>query len=61
MSFRTNRESLIHRETRYRVLLSITYIIKYVFSITHKPSIITHLRITSYIYTYTHTHIKAYN
>lgn len=61
MSFSTNTQSLIHRETRCRVLLSITNITKNVCSMIHKPSIIMHLTyiyiyIHIYLYTHTHTH-----
>lgn len=54
MSFSTNTQSLIHRETRCRVLLSITNITKNVCSMIHKPSIIMHL---TYIYIYIHTYV----
>lgn len=50
-----NEQSLIHRETRCRPLLSITNITKNVCSIIHKMSIIMHVRIT--LNTHIHKHI----
>lgn len=50
-----NEQSLIHRETRWRALLSITNITKNVCSVIHETSIIMHVRITS-----THIHIHKH-